>query len=125
MKLRLLDDSIRLRLSRDEVIAADERGVVEGQTRFPDGSVFTFALEALENGSNASASYARDRLVVKLPAPKISAWAKDDTDVSLHGELALPLGGQLKLLVEKDFRCISPRDDEDQSNLFQNPARTC
>jgi hypothetical protein len=125
MKLRLLDDSIRLRLSRDEVIAADERGVVEGQTRFPDGSVFTFALEALENSSNASASYSSDRLVVKLPAPKISSWARDDTAVSLHGELALPRGGQLKLLVEKDFRCKTPRDDEDQSNLFENPERAC
>jgi hypothetical protein len=125
MKLRLLDDSIRLRLSRDEVIAAHEQGIVESQTRFPDGSVFTFALEALKNGSNASASFASDRLVVKLPAPQISAWAKDDTAVSLHGELALPRGGPLKLLVEKDFRCIAPRDDEDQSNLFQNPQRTC
>ena len=125
MKLRLLDDSIRLRLSRDEVIAANERGVVEGRTRFPDGSVFTFALEALESSSDANASYARDRLVVRLPAPAISAWAKDDTAVSLHVELALPLGGQLKLLVEKDFRCVSPRDDEDQSNLFRNPAVAC
>jgi len=125
MKLRLLDDSIRLRLSRDEVIAAHEQGIVEGQTRFPDGSVFTFALEALESGSDASASFANDRLVVKLPTPKISAWAKDDAAVSLHGELALPPGGQLKLLVEKDFTCISPRDDEDQSNLFQNPQRDC
>jgi len=125
MKLRLLDDSIRLRLSRDEVVAADEQGIVEGQTRFPDGSVFTFALEALKNGSDASASYASDRLVVKLPAPKISAWANDDAAVSLHGELQLPLGGRLKLLVEKDFRCLSPPDDEDQSNLFQNPERAC
>ena len=107
------------------MIAAHEKGIVESQTRFPDGSVFTFALEALKNSSNASASYTSDRLVVKLPAPKISAWAKDDTAVSLHGELALPLGGQLKLLVEKDFRCISPRDDEDQSNLFRNPQQAC
>jgi hypothetical protein len=83
MKLRLLDDSIRLRLSRDEAIAADERGIVEGRTRFPDGSVFTFALEALRNSSSASASYATD------------------------------------------FECISPRDDEDQTNLFLNPATTC
>jgi hypothetical protein len=125
MKLRLLDDSIRLRLSRDEVVAAAERGIVEGQTRFPDGSVFTFALEALENRSDASASYASDRLVVKLPARDISAWAKDDTAVSLQGELELPVGGPLKLLVEKDFKCVSPRDDEDQSNLFQNPERAC
>ncbi len=125
MKLRLLDDSIRLRLSRDEVIVVAGQGVVEGQTRFPDGSVFTFALEALDNASNPSASYTNNRLVVKLPAPKIAGWAKDDTAVSLHGELALPLGGHLKLLVEKDFRCVAPRDDEDQSNLFQNPQQVC
>jgi hypothetical protein len=125
MKLRLLDDSIRLRLSRDEVVAADEQGIVEGQTRFPDGSVFTFALEALDNSSSASASYTRERMVVSLPASEISAWAKDDTAVSLHGELELPLGGHLKLLIEKDFKCVSPRGDEDQSNLFQNPERVC
>ncbi len=125
MKLRLLDDSIRLRLSQDEVITAAEHGVVEGQTRFPDGSAFTFALEAVKGASNASASYASDRLVVRLPAPKIAAWAKDDTAVSLHDEVTLPLGGQLKLLVEKDFRCIAPRHDEDETNLFKNPLQVC
>jgi hypothetical protein len=125
MKLRLLDDSIRLRLSRSEVVAADERGVVEARTRFPDGSAFTFALEALPSGTDASASYGSNRLVVKLPAAEISAWASDDTAVSLHGELALPHGDSLKLLVEKDFECLTPRGEEDQSDLFQNPARTC
>jgi hypothetical protein len=125
MKLRLLEDSIRLRLSRNEVVAADKQGLVEGQTRFPDGSVFTFALEAVENSSDAGASYARGRMVVKLPAAEISVWANDDAAVSLHGELNLPVGGPLKLLVEKDFRCLSPRDDEDQSSLFTNPEGSC
>jgi hypothetical protein len=125
MKLRLLDDSIRLRLSRTEVVAANEQGVVEGQTRFPDGSVFTFALEARKRGSSASASFAKDRLVVTLPAAEISAWATDDAAVSLHGELELPRGGSLKVLVEKDFECVTPRGDEDQSDLFKNPAKTC
>jgi hypothetical protein len=121
MKLRLLDDSIRLRLSRGEVTTADEHGVVEGQTRFPDGSVFTFALEALEGSSKPSAAYTNDRLVVRLPAAEIAAWAGDDSAVSLAGELELPLGGPLKLLVEKDFRCLSPREGEDQTDLFTNP----
>jgi len=125
MKLRLLDDSIRLRLSRSEVVAADEQGIVESQTRFPDGSVFRFALEALQNTAGARASYIGDRMVVQLPAAEISAWANDDTAVSLHGELSLPGGGPLKLLVEKDFRCKSPRDDEDQSGLFTDPEGSC
>jgi hypothetical protein len=121
MKLRLLDDSIRLRLSRSEVIAAEEQGIVEGKTRFPAGSAFTFALEALPQASVASAAFTGGRMVVKLPAEKIAAWAGDDAAVSLHDELKLPDGGLLKLLVEKDFRCLSPRDDEDQSDLYQNP----
>jgi hypothetical protein len=124
MKLRLLDDSIRLRLSRSEVVAAGERGIVEARTRFPDGSVFTVALEPLEKGA-ASASYARGRMVVKLPASEISAWASDDEAVSLHGELKLPDGGLLRVLVEKDFKCITARGDEDQSDLFVNPQSAC
>ena len=125
MKLRLLDDSIRLRLSRSEVVAVHEQGIVESQTRFPDGSVFTFALEAPPNASEASASYTSTRLVLKLPASQIAGWANDDAAVSLRGELKLPVGGVLKLLVEKDFKCLSPRGDEDQSDQFKNPQTTC
>jgi len=125
MKLRLLDDSIRLRLSQGEVLAAGEQRLVEGQTRFPDGSVFTFALEAVENAAAPSAAYAQDRMVVRLPAAEVSAWARDDAAVSLVGELELPRGGLLRLLVEKDFRCLTPRDEEDQSDLFANPEGSC
>jgi hypothetical protein len=121
MKLRLLDDSIRMRLSRSEVTAAAESGVIEGQTSFPDGSVFKFALEAAGSGGEAGAAYTGDRMVVKLPAAEITTWANDDEAVSLTGELALPSGGSLAILVEKDFQCLAPREGEDQSDLFRNP----
>lgn len=120
MKLRLLNDSIRLRLSRSEVAEADGQGAVEAQTRFPDGSAFTFALEAQASGP-ASASYARNRMVVRLPAAEISRWANDDAAVSLQAEVELPGGGPLNLLVEKDFQCLTARPGEDQSDLFVNP----
>jgi hypothetical protein len=121
MKLRLLDDSIRMRLSRSEVLAADQAGVVEGRTRFPNGSVFSFALETLPEGAEPSAEYSHERMVVRLPASEVSAWASDDTAVSLTGELALAGGAALQLLVEKDFQCLAPRAGEDQSDLFTNP----
>jgi hypothetical protein len=120
LKLRLLNDSIRLRLSRSDVAAADGQGAVEAQTRFPDGSVFTVALEARAGGP-ASASYTGDRMVVKLPASEISRWANDDSAVSLPAEVELPGGGSLSLLVEKDFQCLTARPGEDQSDLFVNP----
>lgn len=120
MKLRLLDDSIRLRLSRTDVTRADEEGIVEGRTRFPDGSAFTFALESQPAGK-ASAACAGGRMVVRLPATEISRWAGDDTVVSLERDVDLPGGDRLKLLIEKDFQCLTARPDEDQSDLFVNP----
>ena len=120
MKLRLLDDSIRLRLSRSEVLAVDASGSVEGQTRFPDGAAFRFALE-VSAAESASARFEDGRMVVALPRAEISAWANDDAAVSLREEVDLPDSNTLKLLVEKDFRCIGGRDDEDQSDLFVNP----
>ena len=125
MKLRLLDDSIRLRLSQSEVVAAGEQRAVEACTRFPDGSAFCFALESDAGAATASAAYASDRLVVRLPAAEISAWARDAEAVSLQEEVGLPDGGTLKLLVEKDFRCLAPREDEDQSDLYMNPDSAC
>ena len=121
MKLRLLDDSIRLRLSRSDVTAVDEEGAIAGQTRFPFGGAFTYVLEALPNGAAASASYVEDCMAVGLPAAEISAWAGDDTAISLRAEVQLPDGNRLKLLVEKDFTCLTHRHDEDQSDLFINP----
>jgi hypothetical protein len=41
-------------------------------------------------------------------------------DVSLHGEQPLE-HGVLRILVEKDFTCVEPRDGEDQSDLYPNP----
>ena len=120
MKLRLLDDSIRLRLSRSDVQAAEAEGIVEAQTRFPDGATFRFALEALAQGP-ASASCVGNRMVVRLPAEEISRWAENDEAVSLRGVVELPDGSQLSLLVEKDFQCLTARPEEDQTDLFVNP----
>ena len=120
MKIRILDDSIRLRLSQSDVALADERGVVEGRTRFPDGSAFTYALETVRQGK-AGASYGNGRMLIRLPAAEVSGWANDDTAVSLESTINLPEGGSLRILVEKDFQCLTARGDEDQSDLFVNP----
>ena len=120
MKLRLLDDSIRLRLSRSEVAASHERGTATGQTRFPDGSVFCYVLRSVPRGA-FNVRYLDHQVVVEVPASQIAQWATDDEAVSLRGQVALRDGGLLKLLVEKDFTCLSHRHDEDQSDLFPNP----
>ena len=121
MKIRILDDSIRLRLDREEVerIGAGER--VDCATRFPSSESFSYGLEV--SGEQTSAAFTGQGIVVNVPEAAAKAWAFDESDVSIRGEVLLD-EGRLRILVEKDFECLEPREGESQSNRFANPKST-
>ena len=122
MKIRISDDSIRLRLDRSEV---DDVGVgksVSCRTRFAGGAEFQYAL-SVGNSDAVSAVFSDGRIEVSLPSAIATHWACDETEVSIHGENEID-GGALTLLIEKDFECLDPREGEDQSNRFVNPKAT-
>ena len=48
------------------------------------------------------------------------AWATSD-QVSIDGEQVLVDGEKLNILVEKDFICLTGRDDEDESDMYPHP----
>ena len=41
--------------------------------------------------------------------------------VSIAANEALDDGDSLKILVERDFACLAPREDEDESDMFPHP----
>ena len=118
MKIRILDDSIRLRLDRDEVerIGSGER--VDCRTRFPNATSLAYGLEV--SGERTSATFTGQGIVVNVPAAAALDWASNESDVSIRGEVLLD-EGVLRILVEKDFECLEPREGESQSNRFANP----
>ncbi len=117
MKLRIVDDSLRLRLTRSEV-ALIERGLsVESHTHFPGGAL-AYTLEVADV-PRISARFKAGHIRVTLPRTAALPWAAGN-DISLRGEQALDRG-VLGILVEKDFTCVEPRAGEDQSDLYQNP----
>lgn len=119
MKLRVLGNSIRLRLSQSDLTALLDSGAVEENVVFPAGPVLTYRLESSE-ADDAEADFSDGRVVVRFPALDIERWAQPE-QVTMRAELSLG-DGQLELLVEKDFRCLSPREGEDDSDLFPNPG---
>ena len=118
MKIRILDDSVRLRLERAEVDAIGRGEPVESATRFPGGGTFRYRLET--GAAQTHATFDDGCICLAVPADAARQWAETETNVSLTGEGALP-DGQLRLLIEKDFECLEPRDGESQSNRFRNP----
>ena len=119
MKLRLLDNSVRLRLSIEEVdsLAAGEE--LSSVLIFPHGEAFGYALEASANRDSATASFNGKTLRFSAPVDELKLWAATDAVTLAY---TLSEGSKsMSVKIEKDFQCLAPRDDEDESNLFPHP----
>jgi len=104
VKLRIGEDSLRLRLSDEDVAALVERGGVEQQISFgPDGRL-AYAIEIGETGGGElGVRYRPGRITVLASAERARSWARSD-EVGL--EQWVRRGAEsLHLLVEKDFPC--------------------
>jgi hypothetical protein len=120
VKIRIKDNSIRLRLTRAEVETMRDSGVVISNTGFPGGRKFNYAIESSPAIVIPAAIYSDNEIRVRLPETVVLAWTSTE-QVSIEGEQILDDGEKLLILVEKDFACLEPRPGEDESELFANP----
>ncbi len=124
MKLRMLGDSLRLRLTMSETQMIGEGQSVMESTSFPDGSAMRYVLSV--EGDRVSAGMAPEQgqhhLLIKVPADLALKWCQS-TDVALGGNQPLDVGG-LQILIEKDFDCVAPRSGEEDLDTFPNPSLT-
>ena len=119
MKLRILGNSVRVRVSQAEMAKIVNEGAVEESVEFAAGVRLTYRIQTAPTGA-VGASYQGRCVRVVLPWAAVERWRQPE-EVSIRGEQPLPGGGCLKILVEKDFACLIPREDEEQAGLFPNP----
>ena len=127
MKLRVLDNSIRLRLTRGEVETVSTEGLVKGRVRFAGSNTFDYVLESSPATVKPEAHLSNNVLTVRVPVMDIRNWADSDR-VSIDSKQILDDGERLRILVEKDFQCLAPREGEDESDMFPLPdagSKTC
>jgi hypothetical protein len=113
MKLRIEDDTLRLRLADDEVQEFASTGRVEGAVHFglsPEQRL-TYALErgsepaqTLPNEEPVQIHYEPGALTVLVPFALAKEWVETDQNGFSH---SIPLAGNqhLRILVEKDLDC--------------------
>lgn len=119
MKIRLKDNSIRIRFSIDEVRQlCKEHGVIS-QTSFPGSFALKYQI-LLRDNPIPDVSFRDHSIQVILPIIELDNW---DTNEKVGFEWNIPVSQNdaLFLLVEKDFKCLTERPHEDESNLFPNP----
>lgn len=120
MKLRIRDNSIRLRLMRGEVDELRRAGTVAARTAFPGGRALAYRIESSPASVKPEAFLSEAEVTVRLPETSVLAWASSE-QVSIAGEQQLMDGDTLQILVEKDFACLAPRDGEDESDMYPHP----
>jgi len=120
MKLRIQGNSIRLRLKQGEVQALAEHGHVAEEVTFGE-SRLGYRLVSQPELDELQASFDGQTIEVAVPQNRARQWAATD-EVSMEATQPLPQGGQLRILVEKDFKCLTDRPHEDESDSFPHPG---
>jgi hypothetical protein len=118
MKLRIKGSSLRLRLTEPEVQRLLADGQVSEEVCFAAGVQLQYRLRR-GAAAQISATYGNNVIEILVPGDLIQRWAQTDL-VTLSQEQPLP-EGTLRIVVEKDWQCLAPREDEDESDQFPHP----
>lgn len=113
---------MRLRLSQGELTRLLETGAVEEHIEFAPGVRLAYRLER-GVGASTEVEYAADRITVRVPGRELDRWAQPN-EIAIRADHGIGGRRSLSVLVEKDFRCLSPRPGEDDADLFPNPDGT-
>lgn len=122
MKIRIKDNSIRLRLTRSEVKQLSETGIVQSTTPFADAE-FRYAVQSIEDLNGLQARITPYSIEMFVPSSFSRQWYKSD-EVSCKALIPLANNKELKLLLEKDFVCLDD-SEEDQTDNYDNPNAIC
>ncbi len=122
MKLRLRENSIRLRLLQSEVRQLREIGNVSETIVFGVNPTenLTYSLRVSAEATEIRAQMMDNQIEVFLPLKTAENWA--DTDqIGLYETQAIGDLATLKIIVEKDFVCVDRPLDEDNRDAFSVP----
>ncbi len=124
MKLRIKGDSLRLRLTQSEVRELEERGSVEDRVRFGGEAALVYRLRREPGAGAITARFAEGAVEVRLPEQAALGWCRS-SEVTLAGSQPAAVDAELRIVIEKDFACLTAREGEDESDNFPNPNSSC
>jgi hypothetical protein len=122
MKLRIKDNTLRLRVSRSDLALLIQNGCVESTIYFTGNAEdkWTYAIEMRSDIDSATIRYRPTEVLVLVPDEDAKTWAGSN-GVGIYASCQLDRGQKLEILVEKDFACLD-LSDADNEDTFPNPA---
>ncbi len=120
MKIRILHNSIRFRLSKTELTLLIKEGRVEDIVSFGPDQTLIYRLSVHRDILIVTPSYTSGLIEISIPASFMAKFETEDF-TGIYSNYPNGQESHLAIKIEKDYKCLTPRD-EDESDLFQNPA---
>ena len=117
MKMRIQGNVIRFRLNRPEVGEFAIGGRVSGSIDFPGGKRLTYGI--VKGGDAMVASYEAQEIRVAVPDAVAAEWVGTE-QVGLTARVATG-GGELEIIIEKDFQCMHKGEAGKDPDAYPNP----
>ena len=124
MKLRLRENSIRLRLLQSEIKNLKENGSVSETITFGKSQILVYRLQISDAAQAVSASIENDEIIVEIPRKIAGVWISTE-QVGLQTQQKIDGGKTLSILIEKDFVCVDRPADADNIDAFPHPKMNC
>ncbi|MEM0938397.1 MAG: hypothetical protein AAGI25_01260 [Bacteroidota bacterium] len=118
MKLRIKDNTLRLRFNQNERELLEKDRVIIGKTHFSPTAELIYQIK--ETKTSISVTFESNIITVFLPKEKVDELIETDL-VTVHEVVTLEGGKTLDVTVEKDFQCLVIRSGEDDTHSFPNP----
>ncbi|MEM6966218.1 MAG: hypothetical protein AAF573_15745 [Bacteroidota bacterium] len=119
MKLRIRGNSIRLRLSKSEVKKFGAIGRVEETIQFgqDSGGDLIYVLTQADV-PKLQCEFQNNIIQIFVPTELAKVWVETDL-VGLEHLDKITAKDSLRILVEKDFKCLHVRFDEDEADTYR------
>jgi hypothetical protein len=107
MKLRIQNNSVRLRLTQKEVVSLRDRRLVECAIRFPAGRKLGYSVASSSDATEISVAWKDGSICVTLPHVTVNEWAGSG-EITIEGS-----DSGVQILVEKDFQGLHKPAERD------------
>ena len=121
MKLRLKGNSIRLRVTRSELVRLQAGERIQETIRFSADpkARLAYVLEVGSHSQLVTTVFADQQITVSVSQDQLKSWSGEH-QVGIYASLPVDETTALEVSIEKDFACLD-LSDEDNADTFANP----
>ncbi|MEO6830001.1 MAG: hypothetical protein ABI164_09325 [Acidobacteriaceae bacterium] len=82
--------------------------------------LLNYSIEVCRDTTQVAARFENGEILVTLPTHLVASWASSD-QVGIESMQPADKERGLRIVIEKDFQCLQPRFEEDESDNFPHP----